>query len=109
VLYKGGEYSNCLFFGHIVIEKILKALVVQETRKHPPRIHDLVRLSKLARLDLEEDKIELLDTINEFNIRARYPDYKEDFYQKCTKSYTKKYYQEITKLYKELCKLINPY
>ena len=27
-LFKGKEYSNSLFFGHIVLEKILKALVV---------------------------------------------------------------------------------
>ncbi|PIZ01270.1 DNA-binding protein, partial [bacterium (Candidatus Gribaldobacteria) CG_4_10_14_0_8_um_filter_33_9] len=43
-LFKGKEYSNSLFFGHIVLEKILKALVVQRTKEQAPYIHDLVRL-----------------------------------------------------------------
>lgn len=33
-LYKGQRYSDCLFFGHLTLEKILKALVVLETKDY---------------------------------------------------------------------------
>lgn len=53
-LYRIKRYADCLFFGHIVLEKVLKALVVQTTKKQAPRIHDLVRLQEKAKLSLIE-------------------------------------------------------
>ena len=35
-LYRGKQYSNSLFFGHIVLEKLLKGLVVKETGEQAP-------------------------------------------------------------------------
>jgi len=105
-LYRSKRYSACLFFGHIVLEKILKALVVQETGKQTPFTHDLVRLHELADLKLPEVVVDFLDQVNEFNMRTRYPEYKFDFYKKCTPQFTKKYYTKITKLYQELCQKI---
>lgn len=102
-LYRIKRYSDCLFYGHIVLEKTLKALVVKNTREPAPFIHDLVRLQDIAKLDLSEESIDLLDQINEFNIRTRYPEYKLDFYKKCTAVYTKKYFEKIKEVYKELC------
>ena len=86
-----------------MIEKTLKALVVKNTGKAAPFIHDLVRLQEIAKLDLSEKLIDLLDQINEFNIRTRYPEYKLDFYKRCTAPYTKKYFEKIKEIYKELC------
>ena len=48
-LFKGKKYSESLFFGHIVLEKILKALVVNETRKQAPYTHNLVELEKISK------------------------------------------------------------
>ncbi|TSC52377.1 MAG: hypothetical protein CEO40_251, partial [Parcubacteria group bacterium LiPW_72] len=31
-LFKGEKYADCLFFCHLAIEKILKGLVVKETK-----------------------------------------------------------------------------
>ncbi|HLC69659.1 MAG TPA: HEPN domain-containing protein [Patescibacteria group bacterium] len=101
-LYKIKRYSDCLFFGHIVLEKALKALVVSQTGSQAPFTHDLVRLEKLSGAGLSEKDIDLLDQINEFNIRTRYPEYKLDFYKKCTPVYTKKYFEKIQKLYQIL-------
>jgi len=78
-LYRLKHYSYCLFFGHIILEKILKALVVKNTNEHAPKIHDLVRLQDLAGLNLEYKKVILLKEINEFNLLSRYPDYKLSF------------------------------
>ena len=102
-LFKGKKYSESLFFGHIILEKILKGLVVKGTKKQAPYIHDLIRLKEIAKLELSQDEIKFLNKINEFNIRARYPEYKLQFYKKCDKEYTKKYFDEIIKLYEKLC------
>lgn len=103
VLFRSKRFSDSLFFGHILLEKILKAHVVLQTKKQAPYIHDLVRLAEMAQLNLSDEQLDILDTANEFNIRSRYPEYKLLFYKKCTKAYTSKHFHLITDLYKELC------
>ena len=103
VLFKNKKYSNALFFGHIVLEKILKAHVVKTTNEQAPYTHDLIRLRHLAKLPLVKKEINLLIKVNDFNIRSRYPDFKYNFYKKCTKSYTEKYYKPINELYQKIC------
>ena len=38
---------------------------------------------------MTDEQLDILDTITTFNIRARYDDYKQLFYKKCTPEYTK--------------------
>lgn len=102
-LFKSKRYDASLFFGHIVLEKIMKAHVVENTKKEAPYIHDLARLYTLTDLKLEEKEVDLLNMVNEFNIRSRYPEFKRDFYKKCTREYTEEYLRKIIKLYKKLC------
>ena len=102
-LFKGKKYPESLFFGHIILEKVLKGLVARETKKQAPYIHDLIRLREIARLELSQDEIKFLNKVNDFNIRARYPEYKLQFYKQCDRKYTKNYLDEIIRLYKKLC------
>lgn len=106
VLFKGGRYSDSLFFGHIVLEKILKALVVSETGKEPPKIHNLIRLTELANLKLDQTDKDYLSVVNDFNIRARYDDYKKAFYKICTKEYAAENLKKIAAIYKKLCQAL---
>ncbi|MFH1412543.1 MAG: HEPN domain-containing protein [bacterium] len=103
ILFNNKRYSDCLFFGHNVLEKILKGFVVKDTKKQAPHTHDLIRLSELIKLNLDKDEILLLNRINSFNIRTRYPGYKLNFYKLCTKKYTESYLNGIKKIYKKLC------
>ena len=102
-LFKIKRYSDCLFFGHIILEKTLKGLVVKKTEEQAPYIHDLIRLREIAEIKLEKEEIKFLNRVNNFNIRSRYPEYKLQFYKQCTKNYTENYLGEIIKLYKKLC------
>lgn len=45
-------------------------------------------LSEKAGLEINEEKLELLEEITDFNLEARYPDDKFSFYQKSTKEFT---------------------
>ncbi|MDA2936244.1 HEPN domain-containing protein [Patescibacteria group bacterium AH-259-L05] len=107
-LFRIKRYSDCLFYGHIVLEKILKALVVQKTKKQAPYTHNLNLLAKLTKIRFTKTDLELIKTVNRFNIRARYPDAKFEFYKVCTKAYTEKYLREIKHLYKILCQKVRP-
>ena len=98
-LYKGRKYSDCLFFCHLALEKILKGLVVEQTKTHAPYIHRLVDLAKSAKIKLSEDQILYLTEITEFNIAGRYDKHKFAFYERCTKNYTEKYFNISKNLY----------
>jgi len=102
-LFKSKRYSDSLFFGHIVLEKILKAFVVKKTKKDAPYTHNLVRLNELANIKLPKKNVELLFEVNEFNIRSRYPEDKLKFYRTCTREYAKSYLNKIDNLFKKLC------
>ena len=86
-LYKIKDYHWSLFIGHLVVEKLLKALYVKNIDDNPPRTHDLLRLSEKLEIKMTEQQKDLLDLITTFNINARYPDYKQSFYKKCNSEY----------------------
>ena len=84
VLYRNKKNSYCLFFGHLVIEKLLKALYANRNKNapHAPKSHDLLYLAEKTKLELTERQEDLLDTITRFNMNARYDNYKKEFYLK---------------------------
>lgn len=102
-LFKAKRYSDSLFFGHLVLEKMLKSLVVLATKQQAPFIHDLIRLAELADIPLSDEETAFLNKVNDFNLRARYPDYKLRFYKQCTRKYTQSHRKKIEVLYKKLC------
>ena len=97
VLYKNKKNSYCLFFGHLVIEKLLKAYYAKNNKSapHAPRSHDLLYLAEKMNLELTERQEDLLDLITKFNMSARYDDYKREFYAKCTNEYTSEQLKNI--------------
>ena len=52
----------------------------------PPKIHNLVRLSELCKINLNDSQKFYLDKINDFNLETRYPNFKMEFYKKCNKN-----------------------
>ena len=101
-LFLNGKYGWCLFIGHLVIEKILKAFYVIEQESLPPKTHNLIRLAENTSLLLSDEQKQLLGEINRFNIETRYPDYKQEFYKLCTKEFAEEYFTKIKGLYKWL-------
>ena len=97
-LFDTKDYHWALFMGHLVIEKLLKGKIVKDTKQHAPFTHDLRKLRKISGLELDDEKIKWLDTITAFNLNARYDDYKQEFYHKCTKDFTIKWIDNIKSL-----------
>ena len=97
-LFKLKHYAACLFYCHLTLEKLLKGLVVLNTRDHAPYIHNLVRLSEKAGLPYTLEEKEQLTTINQFNISGRYDDIKLALHKKANVKFTK-HYLDLTKTY----------
>jgi HEPN domain-containing protein len=74
-LVQDGKSRHGLFFAHLALEKILKAIVCRHTQDVPPRIHNLIRLSELAGLKLDERQADVLADMNQFNLEGRYPEF----------------------------------
>ena len=102
----GKKNTWCLFMGHLVIEKILKGLYAKNNPNNPiaPKIHNLILLSQKANLEVPQEIREKIQTINTFNISARYDDYKKSFDEKCTDDYTKEQVKNIEEVLKWLKK-----
>jgi len=105
-LFQSKSYHWALFIGHISTEKIIKALFVKIHEKHPPRIHNLYRLAELCNLSLTDQYADWLDTITTFNIKARYDDYKKEFYNLCNKEFTKLWISRIKEIQKWIKKML---
>lgn len=94
-LYQTQNNNWALFMGHLVIEKLLKALYIKSKDEFPPMIHDLRRLCEKADIEIDPSQQILLDSISRFNIKVRYDDYKQSFYQLCTDSFTAQWIDKI--------------
>lgn len=101
-LFKNQKYDWCLFIGHLVIEKVLKAFYVRDKKEAPPWIHNLVRLAENTLLKLSDEQREFLAEVNGFNIEIRYPDYKQSFSKLCTKEFSEEYFKKIKEFYQWL-------
>ena len=90
ILFEKEKYTWSLFVGHLVIEKLLKALYAKLNKNTPysPKSHDLLFLASKMQLSLTKEQEDSLNTITRFNIDGRYDDYKNNFYNTCNKKYT---------------------
>ena len=98
-LFEKRDFSYALFFGHLAIEKALKAMYVAKMKKHAPPIHNLLRLANGAGIQLDDERQNQLIVITTFNIEARYPDMKRAFRKKCTPEYTAQQMEVIREVY----------
>jgi len=101
-LFDKEDFSYSLFFGHLAVEKLLKAIYVTRKREQAPYIHNLDRLAEMSDIQLTEEQQERLIRISRFNLEARYPDEKRTFRKRCTEEFTSKELAVIEEVYKWL-------
>ena len=94
-LYESGDYPHALFFGHLYLEKVLKALIVQETESHSPYGHDLLHLARRAKLPLKGEQEDDFDRISKHHINCRYPEDLEEMQRRYTKKYCQNELEKI--------------
>ncbi len=107
-LYQNKKYDACLFFCHLMIEKLLKGFFVKYNKLMPQKTHNLIRLCESINYDFEftEETKLFLVTLTEFNIESRYPDYRLEFYKMCNKKFTTDNFNKAKELFKCLLEKI---
>ena len=99
-LFDKQDFSYSLFFGHLAVEKLLKAIYVTRKKEQSPYLHNLDRLAEMSDIQFTEEQKERLVRITRFNLEARYPDEKRTFRKRCTEDFTRKELAVI----EEVCK-----
>jgi HEPN domain-containing protein len=83
------RYLHCLFWAHLTMEKLAKAIWVKShTENSPPKIHNITWLLDNSNIDLGKDNMEFLANFNDFQLSGRYPDYLNKIHKICTEKFT---------------------
>ena len=59
---------------HLALEKILKALVTEESSRLPPRTHNLIDLAQRSGLSLAQEQRDFIGKLNNANVVMCYQD-----------------------------------
>jgi HEPN domain-containing protein len=95
-LMKGNKYVHALFFGHLYVEKISKALWVKDNEGNfPPKIHNLLAILKHVKNILNEDQQLFLLKLNQYQIEGRYPEDIDKLYKITDKKLATEYIDKI--------------
>jgi len=70
-----GKYIEGMFFCHLSIEKIIKALVVKQTENIPVRSHDLFYLIDFAKIEITEEQSNFMQILMKYQLEGRYPEF----------------------------------
>ena len=88
-LFNGKKYLQSLFFAHLVIEKLCKAVWIKHSDNNiPPRIHNLNYILSQTHVEVPEKISEFLLNLNRFQIEGRYPEYISKLHFICNKEFT---------------------
>lgn len=101
-LYVSQKYHHALFFCHLAVEKALKAIYIRQQDKRPPYLHELPLLASKTSHQLDNDQVIALDTINTFNIAARYQEEKQELYHRATPEYANHWISITEKIVRSL-------
>ena len=95
----GKKHVPALFFFHLSIEKILKAVWIKDNVSDTaPFTHDLQKIASETEIEWEAGDFDYLSIVNTWNIEARYPDYKNTLHKIATTAYMQKHMKKVKTL-----------
>ncbi len=100
-LVRSKHYGPSLFYLHLSLEKLIKALVVKGTKAQAPFNDNLVFLIGKTSIKVSNQMIDDLSKMTEFNMNTRYPPDIERFYKSITRDHVKLWQQKakVIRLY----------
>ncbi|MFW5770043.1 MAG: HEPN domain-containing protein [Spirochaetota bacterium] len=75
ILIQKNKLPEGMFFCHLSIEKILKAIFVQSTENLAPKSHNLFMLAEKAGIELSQDRETFYGILMKYQIEGRYPEH----------------------------------
>jgi len=95
-LLRSKDWVYALFYFHLTLEKLFKALWVKENIDNtPPRSHDLQYLHNQTNLNLDAEDYSFLAIVSAWNLETRYPDYKRMIYKRTTGPFTLVQFEKV--------------
>ena len=102
------NYMHCLFWAHLVLEKLAKAHWVKTHLENiPPKVHNVTWLLEESDIDLEEEMKTFVYEFNKFQLSGRYPDYTNNIYAMCTKEFTSEQLEKVKEVRTCLLKMLS--
>lgn len=99
VLYQPNHFAQALFWAHLALEKLTKALWIKKNEGNtPPFVHNLLRLITQTDEYFSEEQLQFINEMNTFQIRGRYPDYAENLEKTISKEIWEEYLTETKKM-----------
>ena len=74
ILIEKRKYTEGMFFCHLAIEKILKAVFVKMQSEFAPKSHNLFMLSEKSGISLQDDMEYFFGILMKYQIQGRYPE-----------------------------------
>jgi len=68
------RYLYVLFCCQQAVEKMLKAVIAERSGQCPPRLHNLLRLTEYAGLELDQGQMTIMEDLSRYYIQSRYPE-----------------------------------
>ena len=92
VLFIAKHYAQALFWAHLSLEKLCKALWIQNSEENvPPFVHNLLRLVSSSGIVMSEEDLQFISEMNVFQIKGRYPDYAQSLEKTVTEEISSEY------------------
>jgi len=106
-MFSTERYMHCLFWAHLVLEKLAKANWVRTHQENiPPKVHNIVWLLDESNVDLGEEMMIFINEYNKFQLSSRYPDYTNEIYKMCTKEFTEEQLEKVKEVRTCLLKML---
>jgi HEPN domain-containing protein len=81
-MFTSKDYLPALFFSHLHLEKLCKALWVKNNNGNtPPKIHNLIKVLDEAKISYSPEQKAFMVIMNNFQLEGRYPDYLDSLYK----------------------------
>ncbi len=94
-----GDYLHCLFWAHLTIEKISKALWIKTSIDNaPPCTHNINKLWQEAQFAPTSAQIALAAQLNLYQLEGRYAEYTRSLFQRTTQVHTQQMLAEVSAL-----------
>jgi HEPN domain-containing protein len=73
-MFAAGRYVYCIFMCHLSLEKGLKGLFHNRTGEYPPKSHNLIFFVERIGLEISDEDLEFVFSLNKVSVPTRYPE-----------------------------------
>lgn len=101
-MQNSGRYLYTVFTCQQALEKLLKAIHIQQKGAEAPRTHNLIYLLGLVNLPQRAEHLQTMTNLNTYYVEGRYPAYKQKLSQMLDKKTAETFLNETQEIFKWL-------